>query len=124
MTEQVRVSDDIVRKIQLLLNLAARQEGNEAEAAAAMGKAQELLAKHNLDLATVQDKVVESGVNKTSADVKRERVEAKRNATYEWSRRLVKAIAEANYCVYFCRDVMVESKSGRVRTTKKGTARL
>ena len=119
MTNQPTVSDDVVRKIQLLLNLAARAEGNEAEAAAAMGKAQEILARYNLDLATVQDTVVKGGTAQTVADAKREKVEGKRNATYEWSRRLVKAIAEANYCVYFAADVPVESKSGRTRWIKR-----
>jgi uncharacterized protein DUF2786 len=116
---QAPVSESIVRKIQLLLNLASRVEGNEAEAAAAMGKAQELLAQHNLDLSTVQDAVVAGGTNQTKEEVKRERVEAKRNATYEWTRRLVKAVAEANYCVYFCRDVRTESKSGRAKWAKR-----
>lgn len=60
-----QISDNTVRKIQLLLKLAERTEGNETEAAAAMGKAQELLAQYNLDLATVQDKIVEGGTNNT-----------------------------------------------------------
>ena len=111
MNTQITIDDSIVRKIQLLLNLAAKAEGNETEAAAAMGKAQELLAKYNLDLSTVQDAVVAGGVNKTAEDVKREKIEAKRNATYEWTRRLIKAIAEANYCVYFYRDVYVAAKT-------------
>ena len=85
-----------------------------------MAKAQEILAKYNLDLATVQDAVVAGGTNATKEDVKREKVEAKRNATYEWTQRLVKAIAEANYCVYWAADVRVESKStGRVRYVKR-----
>ena len=119
MTNSTTVSNDIVRKIQLLLNLAERAAGNEQEAAAAMAKAQELLAKHNLDLSTVQDAAVAGGTNQTAADVKREKIEAKRNATYEWTRRLVKAISEANYCVYFCRDVPIKSKSGKTRWAKR-----
>jgi hypothetical protein len=119
--QQLPPSDGIMRKIQLLLNLGERSEGNETEAAAAMAKAQELLAQYNLDMATVADAVVAGGsnANKSAADVKREKVEAKRNATYEWSRRLVKAVAEANYCVYWAEDVRTESKAGRVRWVKR-----
>ena len=112
---QPDVSDSIVRKIQLLLNLAARAEGNEAEAAAAMAKAQDMLAQYNLDLAVVQDAVVAGGVNMTKEEVRREKIEAKRNATYEWTRRLVKGVAEANYCVYFCSDSYVAPKSETAR---------
>jgi hypothetical protein len=119
MTEQVKIDDSVVRKIQLLLNMAARAEGNEAEAAAAMAKAQDMLAKYNLDMATVQDAVVAGGTNASAADVKREKVEGKRNATYMWTQRLVRAIAEANFCVYWAADVRAESKSGRVRWIKR-----
>jgi hypothetical protein len=120
MTEQVKIDDSVVRKIQLLLNMAARAEGNEAEAAAAMAKAQDMLAKYNLDMATVQDAVVAGGTNASATDVKREKVEGKRNATYMWTQRLVRAIAEANYCVYWAADVrVVNEKSGRVRWIKR-----
>jgi hypothetical protein len=118
MTNQ-NVSDDVVRKIQLLLNLAARTEGNEAEAAAAMAKAQDILAHHNLDLATVQDAVVAGGTNAAPAEARREKSEARRNATYEWTRVLYRAVAEANYCKYWTADVRVDAASGRTRWVKR-----
>lgn len=90
--QQGVASDELVRKIQLLINLGQRSEGNEQEAAAAMAKAQELLAKYNLDMATVEDKAAVAGNKaKSAADAKREKVEGKRNATYEWTRDLVRA---------------------------------
>ena len=113
-------TDDVVRKIQLLLNLAERAAGNEAEASAAMAKAQDILAKYNLDLATVQDAVVAGGTNAAKAEAAREKREAKRNATYAWTRGLYRAVAEANYCKYWTADVRVESAStGRVRWVKR-----
>ena len=119
-TSQPQVTDNVVRKIQLLLKLAERAKGNEAEATAAMAKAQDILAKYNLDLATVQDKVVMGGVNATKEEVKRERKEAKRNATYTWTHVLYRAVAEANYCRYWTQEVRVESeKSGRTRWVKR-----
>jgi hypothetical protein len=66
----------------------------------------------------VQDAVVTGGVNQTKAEVKRERVEAKRNATYEWTRRLVKGVAEANYCTYFC-TIGTKRPDGRGRWVKR-----
>jgi hypothetical protein len=99
------VDDSVVRKIQLLLNLAARSEGNEAEAAAAMARAQEILAKYNLDLATVQDKVVTGGTAEREAESKRDYALSKRSAMYKWQQNLVRAIAEANYCIYWIAEV-------------------
>jgi hypothetical protein len=98
------ISDDVVRKIQLLLNLAARTEGNEAEAAAAMARAQEILAKYNLDLAEVQDKVVAGGTAAREQDTKRDYAASQRSAMYQWQRNLVQAIAEANYCRYWVEE--------------------
>lgn len=102
---QLEISDSTVRKIQLLLQLAARTEGNEVEAAAAMAKAQDLLAQYNLDLSTVQDKVVAGGTN-TPEDTmaKRDYARVSRSAMYQWQRSLVKAIAEANYCRYWVEE--------------------
>lgn len=106
---QEQISDNVVRKIQLLLQLAERTKGNEAEAAAAMGRAQELLAKYNLDLATVQDKVVAGGTNTPDdAMAKRDYAVTKRSAMYKWQQNLVRAIAEANYCRYWVAEVKEE----------------
>jgi hypothetical protein len=98
---QETISDSVVRKIQLLLQLASRTEGNETEAAAAMGKAQELLARYNLDLSTVQDKVVAGGTAEQEAATKRDYAKGSRSALYQWQRNLVRAIAETNYCRYW-----------------------
>ena len=99
------VSDSIVRKIQLLLNLGQRSEGNEAEAAAAMARAQELLARYNLDLFTVQDKVVAGGTAEREVESKRDYASGKRSAMYKWQQKLVRALAEANFCVYWAVEV-------------------
>ncbi len=106
--QDLNISDNVVRKIQLLLNLASRTEGNEAEAAAAMGKAQELLAQYNLDLATVQDKVVAGGTAEQAAMAKRDYARISRSAMYNWQRMLVRAIAEANYCKYWVEETREE----------------
>lgn len=99
---QEQISDNIVRKIQLLLALAERTKGNEVEAAAAMSRAQELLAKYNLDLSTVQDTAVAGGTNTPEdALAKRDYAKGSRSALYQWQRNLVRAIAEANYCRYW-----------------------
>lgn len=106
---QEQISDNVVRKIQLLLKLAERKEGNEVEAAAAMGKAQELLAQYNLDLATVQDKVVAGGANTPDqAMAKRDYARISRSAMYNWQRKLVRALAEANYCRYWVEETTEE----------------
>lgn len=102
MDQQPVISDNVVRKIQLLLQLAERTEGNEVEAAAAMAKAQDLLAQYNLDLATVQEKAVAGGTNTPEdAMAKRDYAKGSRSALYRWQRELVKTLAEANYCHYW-----------------------
>lgn len=100
-SQNEQISDSVVRKIQLLLNLGQRREGNENEAAAAMAKAQELLAQYNLDLATVQDKVVAGGTAEREAESRRDYAKGGRSALYQWQRNLVKTIAEANFCCYW-----------------------
>lgn len=92
-----QLNNDVIRKIQLLLNLGQRSAGNETEASAAMDKAMELMTKYNLDMAVIttaaatEKKVVE----------KREEAKLDRSAMYEWQRKLCKAIAEANFCWYW-----------------------
>jgi hypothetical protein len=96
-----QVSDSIIRKIQLLLQLGQQKRGNdgasnENEAAVAMAKAQELLTKYNLDLATVGSAQVEGGT--AAQDETREQMKSARTAMYNWQVRLCKAICEANFC--------------------------
>jgi len=117
-TPTLEISDSLVRKIQLLLNLAARPEGNEAEAAAAMGKAQELLAQYNLDLGTVQDKVVAGGVAAREAETKRDYARVSKSAMYQWQRNLVRTVAEANFCRYWVEDT-TETRWNRLCQVKR-----
>lgn len=98
------VDDSVVRKIQKLFEMANRVAGNEAEAAVAMGKAQELLVKYNLDMATIQDKAVVGGPK--AVDDKRGYQKVSRSAMYEWQQELVRAVAEANFC---CHWIQTES---------------
>lgn len=102
---QPEISDNIIRKLQLLLKLGERKEGNETEAAAAMAKAQDLLAQYNLDLATVQDKVVAGGTNTPEDEMaKRDYARVSRSAMYNWQRELVRTLAETNYCKYWVEE--------------------
>jgi hypothetical protein len=54
-------NETITRRIAKLLDLANRKAGNEAEAQAAAAKAQELLLRHNLDLADVEGRIDDDG---------------------------------------------------------------
>lgn len=91
---------DAIEKIQKLLNLAAKNP-NEAEAASATAKAQELLARYNLDVATVEG---ESG----KKDGKREQFEVD-GGFYEYQRDLWKAVAQLNFCVCWTQQYIVEA---------------
>ncbi len=83
--------EGIVRKVQKLLSLAAKN-GNEAEAASAAAKAQELLAAYNLDLSTIEQASGDTG--------KREDARV-RGGMYVYEREMWEAIAQLNFCFYF-----------------------
>jgi hypothetical protein len=112
------ISDSVVRKIQLLLNLASRPEGNEVEAAAAQARAMEILAQYNLDLATVQDKVVAGGTAAIAAEAKRDYARSDRSAMYKWQQTLVRTVTEANFCRYWVEEVRTE-RYGRSMLAKR-----
>lgn len=90
--QETSVPDEIVERIQKILALG-RRGGTEAEATAAMAKAQDLLAKYNLDLATVER-------GGKAGDARREQASAA-GGMYHYQRGLWRAVAELNFCTYF-----------------------
>jgi hypothetical protein len=81
--------DNVIRKITALLNTNGC---TEAEAEARLAKAQELLAKHNLDMAIIgKDK-------KTGPEARNDT--KRKGGLYSWQRKLWKAVAELNFCYY------------------------
>ncbi|MDE2100009.1 MAG: DUF2786 domain-containing protein [Patescibacteria group bacterium] len=102
----VTPNDSIIQKIQKLFALA--QSDNEAEAALATARAQELLAKYNLDLAMVKD-------TPAVKEEKRERTTIDRTAKFKWQKQLWQALAEANFCWYWLQEVRVDGKQRRVK---------
>lgn len=110
MESQEKVSDSIIRKIQLLLHLGAHKTGhdgasNENEAAVAMAKAQELMVKYNLDMAVIGSANVEGGTV-AQEEEKRERMKTSRSAMYKWQEELCATICEANFCWHWVSWVM------------------
>lgn len=84
----------VIARISKLLALAA-DASNEHEAALAAARAQDLLHKHNLDIA-----VVESSTHRAQAKVKEEqdRHEVKPGSGKDWRIMLADAIADYGYC--------------------------
>lgn len=82
-----QVDSKIIERIKKLLALA-NNNPNEAEAAAAMAKAQELLEAYNLDAAVVGDR------DNARKDTK------KKGGLYSWQRKLWDAVAKLNFCYY------------------------
>ena len=101
-------NEAIIRKIQLLFNLGKRG-GTEAEAEAAMSKAQELLAKYNLDMAMIEAAAVEGGT--VVVQEKREKTKIDRSASYKWQGHLCAVIAEANFCWHWVQEMQEEEPS-------------
>ncbi len=102
MTEQPTINDKILDKIEKLLALA-QNNPSEQEAALAMQKVQTLLADYNLTLADV---------NQPRGDDKREAKENDRNALYDHQIRLMRAVAEANFCTYRVGTKYAPTKAG------------
>jgi len=88
-----------IRKIEKLLALAGNNP-NEAEAAAAMAKVQELLAQYNLDMASVGD----APADKSRGDVRL------KGGLYKWQRSLWQSVAELNFCMYWATTEMDYTK--------------
>lgn len=93
----MEATESVIKKIQALFNMAGRlanHDGasNEAEAQLAMAKAQELLTKYNLDMATI---------NNAGKGEGREKRIVKNSAMYKWQQELWSQIASANFCWHF-----------------------
>lgn len=119
MTDEKQTS--VIEKIKKLFAMAQRHKNNdgssnEAEATAAMSRAQELLAKYNLDMAMIQDSPEQQVTN--NATGKREKVKVKRSAMYKWQQHLWKALAEANFCWHWVVDT-TEFRWGKDRRVKR-----
>lgn len=100
-TDEVR---NVVQKVEKLLRLAAKNP-NEAEAAAATNKAQELLAAYNLDMAAVEQLSGEGG-KRAQEDLE--------GGRYQWQRDLWTSVAELNFCLYWSQIAFVESPLGKI----------
>lgn len=99
MANATEANETIIRKIQKLLELGARTKGNEEEAARAMEMAQNLMAKHNLDMAVVRETAVAGGTVPIEAE--REKKKINRSAQYDWQKSLWKTIADCNFCWHY-----------------------
>lgn len=95
-----------IRQVEKLLRLAAKHP-TEAEGIAAANKAQELLTKFNLDMATVE---------RGSDSGKREDAKMK-GGLYHYQRDLWEAVAELNFCLYWNQYVYDPDKVGRRKAT-------
>lgn len=99
---------DAIGKIEKLLRLAGKNT-NEAEASAAAAKAQELMTKYNLDMATVEQ---------GSDSGKREDAKLS-GGLYHYQRDLWRAVAELNFCLHWSQYVYDRDKVGRRKATWK-----
>lgn len=102
-------TEDMLAKVEKLLALAA--SGNEHEAALAASKAQELLAKYNLDLSML-------GAASTKAE-KRGQEEHDKAAMYKYQRRLMETLANINFCRHRIIEGMRKDPKGVMRKAKR-----
>lgn len=79
--------EKLIRKIEALLNVKGC---TEAEAESRLAKAQELLEKYNLDMASIGGTPTQNKRNDKKT----------KGGLYSWQRNLWKAVAELNFCHY------------------------
>lgn len=111
-------ASNIVERARKLLALRDHAGTNENEAALAASKLQELLAEHNLSMATVEASQARSGVTSSPETEKREKKQHERSAMYRYQQDLMRALAKNNFCMYFMTDVRAES-FGKERIVKR-----
>lgn len=95
------VPPEILERIQKLLNLASKNT-NEAEAASAASKAQDLLTQYNLDISAIEGKQFGSDAREQAAV---------QGGFYSYQRDLWQSVAELNFCLYWSRKVWVPMKN-------------
>lgn len=110
--------EKVIARIQKILartDHGGRQAANEHEADAAMKLVQELCAKHNLDIATIE-------ASGRSLDTPAERIkEALKGKTrFKWQRDLAKAVAEAHFCYYMLKEDFERGADGAIARTESG----
>lgn len=89
--------DAVIRKIQKLLTRTKGDRGaTEEESDTAMRIVQELMAKYNLDMATVDA----AGAGPEDAASVRVDERLTSRARFRWQRELAKYVAEANFCLH------------------------
>lgn len=81
------IDDKLIRRIEALLNTKGC---TEAEAESRVAKAQELLEKYNLDMASIG--------GGTPNNARNDKI--RKGGLYSWQRKLWKAVAELNFCHY------------------------
>jgi hypothetical protein len=98
-------------KIEKLMRLASSNP-NEAEAASALSKAQELLAAYNLDLSAIEANSGASG----------KRLDAMvTGGMHRYQRSLMKSIAQLNFCMYWTMKVPVKAGSAQAKRGRQFT---
>ena len=102
----------VVDRLRKLLALA-NNNTNEHEAAAAMAKAQELMAEYNVEMATI-----EASGGKTEEGGVREKAKLVGRALYQYQRELMRSIADANFCYCFVHEY--SDKQGEKTIKRRG----
>lgn len=86
--------EDIVAKIQKMLEIATNPSTNVNEAAVAAARAQELMFKHKLSLAEIELESGEAPVEKVGRDF----VDSEGSRHFEWRSTLLSGLAYGFYC--------------------------
>lgn len=101
--------DSVIRKVQKILSKTEEgRNATEEEVDTAMRLAQEIMAKYNLDMATIE------AAGSSSADDSHQRIDerSETRTRFKWQQILMQAVAEANFCAYFPRREATKDEDG------------
>lgn len=92
-------TERVIARIQKLLAKTKDGSGtSEAEAESATRMVQDLLLKHNLDMATIEAAEARGAIN--APDVERVKEMSKSKVRFKWQRTLARYVAEAHFCFH------------------------
>lgn len=101
----------VAEKVEKLMRLAGSNP-NEAEAASALAKAQELLAAYNLDMAVIEQ--ISGGSGKRTDEMVA-------GGMFRYQRELWRHISELNFCFYWTQKVLVKAGSYQAKRGRRWT---
>lgn len=118
MSDTLEISDKVLTRLRAIMAKTVANGCTEAEASAAADKVNEILQAYNMSL-TDLDTQGATNADEGAARTKEVNANAARAANYSWQVKLMKAIAEANFCRHWVEEVLYMCPAKRMIPGKR-----